>query len=476
MESEELFNLFFAQLSELENLEELYFEEHDFTEHEIHILLKFLQKKSLLLLSFEIVEWTEKLLKIFLEKLTKIDSLKGIRFNIFPDTGVSILCKYLEKTNELEMLHLDRVDLTESSFQLVSNSLSKNKSLKKFEFFNLNLNSSGMIQSIQDHMNLESLSLVRTKKIGKAIGNFLQVNSHLKSLSIAKSEISNDDVRIISEVLLEKNTLTYLSLSRNLISENGAFFLAIAIVTNTTLEHLAIENNNIGSIGMKHLLNSLEINESLRILDVSRNNISDDGIKEFNKFNGLKSFKLNNNNIKNGKLVSKFISNSSLKTLHISHNMIEGDVKHIMDILESNKNLTTLDVACNQITNESSASIGNMLSKNKTLQFLNLSGNYIKEFEYIAIGIGKNTQLKQLILRGNLIKNQNIPEFYIHAQWNYSLQLLSINHQFDKKLVWFVERNKRYEDSKMNRFKNIWEITELENLNFLFNDIFELSS
>jgi hypothetical protein len=92
--------------------------------------------------------------------------------------------------------------------------------------------------------------------------------------------------------------------------------------------------------------------------------------------NSIVTFSLfRNKNVKQGYSVAEMISkNTSIQSLNLSNNGIEEDgLVSIARALEDNSSIQTLDVSQNQINDNDSIAIACMLQKNQSLQVLNVS-------------------------------------------------------------------------------------------------------
>ena len=115
--------------------------------------------------------------------------------------------------------------------------------------------------------------------IGASIlSDALMNNQTLERLSLWKNSIGDQGVQFLSTVLSSnRSVLKRLDLSENEITDHGAEYLSQMLRTNTILTHLSLSNNKITDCGLEHLTNALRIrNKTLQSLSLTQNKLVTD--------------------------------------------------------------------------------------------------------------------------------------------------------------------------------------------------------
>jgi hypothetical protein len=96
-------------------------------------------------------------------------------------------------------------------------------------------------------------------------------------VDLSASNLPEDGLLALAEVLNTNTELTSLSLRHNSISDNGVRALADALKINTALTVLLLGFNSIGNEGARALAGALEVNSALTLLDLDSNAIGAEG-------------------------------------------------------------------------------------------------------------------------------------------------------------------------------------------------------
>lgn len=175
-------------------------------------------------------------------------------------------------------------------------------------------------------------SNITDNDIGRIL-ELLNQNPNIKKLYLSTNEISDRGAHALSK----NTTLTELDLSINRITDSGA----LALASNNTLKQLILGDNDIGDSGAQ----ALARNTPLTVLDLSMNRISDSGAIALAENRSLKQLKLVSNDI--------------------------GDTG--AQALAKNSTISELDLEDNNV-GDSGASA---LAHNSTIRILNLNYNNI---------------------------------------------------------------------------------------------------
>ena len=101
-------------------------------------------------------------------------------------------------------------------------------------------------------------------------------------MSIRKHKLRDDGLYIITQHLLENNTLKVLDLNSNEISFKGCESIATFLKgENCQLESLHMANNKCSDYGAKAIAGALAVNKSLIHLDMTYNDVNDLGLTWF---------------------------------------------------------------------------------------------------------------------------------------------------------------------------------------------------
>ena len=213
----------------------------------------------------------------------------------------------------------------------------------------------------------------------KELACLLKLYHRLTRLNLKGVMLGCKGTAVLAEVFHANRNLTHLSLFNASISDLGAMCIANALRSNCSLTHLSLRANYISVVGASWLANSLKQNCTLQYLDLSDNDDSDPLAVE---------------------LASALESNSSLTHLALSH-ICPGDKRSTVSVDSDKISLTT--VPCRLISAFGASKLARALLLNRTLTFLDLSFNEIREAGAAALGeaLPRNCSLSHLYLSAN---------------------------------------------------------------------------
>ena len=213
----------------------------------------------------------------------------------------------------------------------------------------------------------------------KELAYLLKLYRRLTRLNLKGVMLGCKGTAVLAEVFHANRNLTHLSLFNASISDLGAMCIANALRSNCSLTHLSLRANYISVVGASWLANSLKLNFTLQYLDLSDNGDSDPLAVE---------------------LASALESNSSLTHLALSH-ICPGDKRSTVSVDSDKISLTT--VPCRLISAFGASKLARALLLNRTLTFLDLSFNEIREAGAAALGeaLPRNCSLSHLYLSAN---------------------------------------------------------------------------
>ena len=211
----------------------------------------------------------------------------------------------------------------------------------------------------------------------------LKENKKIKSLNFSKSNLTNEHIIEIANILEKNVTIQELNLSGNM--------LEVEQVTNESIVELA---------------NILKSNKNLLKLDISHMSYDDEGAIA---------------------IAEALKVNTTLKEINLSHTYAITDegVIVIAEALMVNKTLERINLQESRITDRGATVIAEALKVNKTLKEINLSANSdITDEGVIAIAeaLTVNKTLERIDLLNSTITEYGTTKFIEHLEYNSSLQ------------------------------------------------------
>ncbi len=224
-----------------------------------------------------------------------------------------------------------------------------------------------------------------------------QVRDHLLDLNMADCLIEADGAAAVGAALRESH-MTRLDLSGNLIGSYGVgAFAKCGLEGNVSLQTLVLDRNKIDDAGVVAMTSGLSFHLSLSDLSLSENAISARGAAALAE--------------------ALSCDEQRIQRLNISHNVIgKKGAFEIAAMLAGNKSLLRLDVSHNTLSGsqmdsvlvlskeqDGIAALGESLKKNRSLLWLNLSGNSLSVsatvgMKAMAGALAVNTTLCHLLL------------------------------------------------------------------------------
>ena len=131
-------------------------------------------------------------------------------------------------------------------------------------------------------------------------------------VDLSASNLPEDGLLALAEVLKANTELTSLSLRHNSMSDDGVRALADALKINTALTVLLLGFNSIGNEGAKALAGALEVNSALTLLDLDSNAIGAEGASA---------------------LADALKANSALVLLTLGSNPLDGDSRRAVELV-----------------------------------------------------------------------------------------------------------------------------------------------
>ena len=259
----------------------------------------------------------------------------------------------------------------------------------------------------------------------------------LKVVNLYDNNITHKGMESIVTIIKSNTNLTHFTVACNPIGDDG-----IQLLSLLNLEHLIqldIRDINMTEVGTCALGDYFKFNKSLQSLDISNNNIKDNGLTRMlcNFPSTLVCLRVKKCCLTcTGAVnISKVLRvNKTVKYLDISDNPVGDDgISAISDGLHDNTTLIQL-VACScEFHSKGAESIAKMLLTNKTLKYLDISGNHIEDdgITVVACSIQANTALCELELHDCKFHSKGLENVNKMLMINKSLKTLSIPYYYD---------------------------------------------
>ncbi|EQC42206.1 hypothetical protein SDRG_01044 [Saprolegnia diclina VS20] len=235
----------------------------------------------------------------------------------------------------------------------------------------------------------------------------LATNYFVQSLHLGGNGLRDESLLLLSAALATNGSLQTLVLSYNAITAVGAIALAEALATNAALTHLDVAHNQIGSEGCLAWLN-LKTNSTLRTLHMSHNPaIADGGGVDLLRPLAAEPLSLADETRQKLLLKSKSRTytatlldapaNTSLVTLTLSEiGLSEASACRLQHVLSTTSVLTSLDVSMNSLSLESSKALARGLAANASLTYLHAGANVLDDEigDLMATALGAHPRLR----------------------------------------------------------------------------------
>ena len=328
---------------------------------------------------------------------TKLETLNLSRNN-FQTTGVIKIAQALRNTFTLTTFEIADNDINKEAADDIAAVLSHNTKLQELNVSRNNLQAVGAIKIAQALENTFTLTTfgIAGNNIGEEaaddIATALSHNVELQALYLSDNNLKSVGTIMIAKVL-ENNpstcTLLNIDLSNNNIGmgESAAVNIATVLSQCHSLMELQLSGNNLQAMSAIKIARSLQKLSCLRVINFSDNNISEEAADEIaaalSHSKILIKLDLSRNNFQTTGImkISRALKNiSNLQELNISRNNIGDEAaSDIAAVLSHNNKLQKLDLHHNQLQTAGIVMIAKELQNNTTLQLFNVSGNNISE-------------------------------------------------------------------------------------------------
>ena len=270
-----------------------------------------------------------------LEQKTPLDSKEEFELWCLDEiTELEYRKKFLCCCFENTVIKLEHTKMTNTEVEILNNCLQNNSTLTE-----LNLSDCFTDNIITDAI----LSISKCINIGS-----------LCNLDLSTNQITDNDIRTLTEAVMVNTTLQILNVSHNIISDNGVSFISEYLKQNKTLHELILSENFITDKGARLLAEAIHVSTTLQELNISKNCISKEGIMEIvkacTKHGILHKLACTHNNLSKSGLegINEYImirEEITVQILNTSWNSIctKNDKLDIKTLLQGNEELQTED-------------------------------------------------------------------------------------------------------------------------------------
>lgn len=213
----------------------------------------------------------------------------------FNTLSAMVIFQGLKLNKSIEELRLQECVFLEGGFIMMKNMLGKNSSLKRIEIkelLHLGMNSQNHESQVRNFVHIvqamsantsvldlaltlhksalncgPNMKLFQSLELENALSSLLRCNSALKTLKIENFRLGRDEIKAISQGLIENQTLVTLVLNGNVMEWKDLEILAYSLRTNSTLMCLAISSNRIYAYNdLKNLYGEPHANEAINTM------------------------------------------------------------------------------------------------------------------------------------------------------------------------------------------------------------------
>ena len=384
----------------------------------------------------------------------------------------------------LAKLNMSHNHISDDGVKAISNSLKENTVLKELDVSRNNMTNNGVIPLVRAIKNLEKLNisgLSISDSGAEFIGCHLKENDKLLHLNMSNIATTKEGAKKFLEVFQINATLTVLYIHNINLSDDGMPALS-AYLGNSILQEPDVSQNRITDEGLKVISEVIEVNTSLCKFDVSKNLISSEGLIYLlkkvsnNKTSRLQYLCISHNDvtksswnsvkecIKNVSLYSKVIASwneINLKSIKQYNSVViittiylfesryvegiedtsqiqfvkeirsaEHRIRYIASCLVKNNLLTAINLSGIGITEIEAKTFSKVIHCNSVLHTLNIAQNELGDdgIAIISESLKENTMLHTLNLSYNDITHAGAKELAGAIQINEVLKNLNISN------------------------------------------------
>ena len=357
-----------------------------------------------------------------------------------------------EKTSALEYVNLEgSVASPWNVFcAVIRHSLVQNLKLCGGHSFNDD-HAEELTTSLNNNLTLNSLTLIAYGHFQSIKSNELQsikkvlenAKTSLRELNfcwggnvLCVTEIDNSttnhtiNINVLHDQIIDHMD-QFLDLSHQRLTEEQVSILVFSLEGRNCIKKLDISWNHVSYGGMQSISSCLLKNDTLQELNMSGCKISGDGIaKIIDASKNLKVLNVSNNPSLCVDTDLNHTYTAEVDLGQVLHIVSGNAMLFIAKAISKNTSLQELDISHNNLQDDGAVAIGEQLKFNKTLQHLNMSANGItnKGLQSIAEALYVGTGLCKLNISYNRITYEGVVCLLDHVQVKTTLKTLWITH------------------------------------------------
>ena len=323
-----------------------------------------------------------------------------LRRNDIKAAGVAKLFEGLSEFGEVNCLDISNLEFSVQSIKSLNCFFLKRDNLKKLYMEDCKFKKDEIkifAEGICTSKSLEILSFSRTqmnKDIFETFFESFKKNESVKTLQLGLCGIGDEGTKLLAEAIRENNSLTSVDIQANKIGDEGMLAFFKAIKGNMKMEEIKIGANQFTENSFRVLCEMISGPCALRRLDLYNIRIASFSLflRSLSENRSIISLNISQNNCVTAEELSDCISqNSVLRSLVFSNNSLPKlGGEHFVRALTSNKSLTFLDLSGNRFAAENWQMISERVERNKFV------------FEYY-LGIKTAMMMLQRRKDGNLV-------------------------------------------------------------------------
>lgn len=277
------------------------------------------------------------------------------------------LSNALSKNKQIKKFDFGYSGFDFKSAKLIFPLLINNKIIKFLDFKNNNLQDEGAVELslyLKSAISLKQLFL-QTNNIGKlgclAIAEALKFNKSLIELNICGNPITSAGAKAICTSLLESNqTLQEIYLNYCQLDEYCACELANLIKRTKYIKVLTLYGNNLNNAGIKMVFRALKYNKSILHIYIGNNNFDDDALSDITEVlkynNTLLNLEINSSKLSKKaafKIAKGIKYNSSLVLVNLINNLIDHEgIYKLINAIKTKYKINELKCLLNPVNDE----------------------------------------------------------------------------------------------------------------------------
>jgi Ran GTPase-activating protein (RanGAP) involved in mRNA processing and transport len=255
-------------------------------------------------------------LKVIAEGLSKNKNVRvvGLTKTKIGDEGAIPFIEALKGHPTLQKFYLYSLGVTEKSVQSIADNFGENKALTKIVVIENKLSDAGikiLSQFIQKKATLTDLT-IRDTKFGpegyKDLAAALK-NSNIKKLDVSENQMDEASVQLFSEVL-SSSKLTQVELSFNGLNSKSVELISKGVEGSKTIVKIDLSENKIEDEGAKYIADLITKNPTVEKIDLSNNNITNAGVKA---------------------IIEAMDKNKTIKKVYVYRNSLTQEIKELLE-------------------------------------------------------------------------------------------------------------------------------------------------